>query len=183
MQDRKNITLFQSGDYAGFERLYEKYIDVIFAFILRKTSDTQVAEDICSQVWIKVLKSLEFFGDKDNANFKSWVYCIAQNSVIDYYRTRKGDVDIDAIAEPGISNDFASMIDQKNKLEKVTEYMQTMKPTEREILTLRIWDDLSYKQIAKILSKKEDACKKSFSRGIKKITANISMLLLIIFSL
>jgi DNA-directed RNA polymerase specialized sigma24 family protein len=61
VQDRKYIGAFQAGDYSGFEYLYEKYIDVIFAFILRKTSDKQITEDICSQVWIKVLKSLEFF--------------------------------------------------------------------------------------------------------------------------
>lgn len=181
MQDRKHITAFQAGDYSGFEKLYEKYIDVIFAFILRKTSDTQVAEDICSQVWIKALKSLEFFGDKENANFKAWIYCIAQNTVIDYYRTKKESVDVESIAEPWINNDFAQAIDQKSKLDEVLKYMESLKPLEREIVTLRIWDDLSYKHIAKILDKKEDACKKTFSRALKKIQANIKLAIFILF--
>lgn len=181
MQDRKYITAFQSGDYSGFEYLYEKYIDVIYAFIFRKTSDRQVAEDICSQVWIKALKSLEFFWDRENANFKSWIYCIAQNTLIDYYRTQKEKIDIESIAQPGISSDFAKIIDQKSKLQEVTDYMETMKPIEREIVTLRIWDDLSYKHIAKILEKNEDACKKIFSRALKKIRANIAMMVFILF--
>jgi len=46
---------------------------------------------------------------------------------------------------------------------------------------LRIWDDLSYKHIAKILHKKEDACKKSFSRALKKIQANITVMLFFLF--
>lgn len=181
MQDRKYVSAFQAGDYSGFESLYEKYIDVIFAFILRKTSDTQVAEDICSQVWIKVLKSLEFFGDKENANFKAWIYCIAQNTVIDYYRSKKEKIDIEGISEPWINLDFAAYIDQKSKLEEVLDYMDTLKPTEREIVTLRIWDDLSYKHIAKILDKNEDACKKTFSRALKKIQANIKIVIFILF--
>jgi len=183
MQDRKYVSAFQAGDYSGFESLYDKYIDVIFAFILRKTSDVQLAEDITSNVWIKVLKSLEFFGERDNANFKSWIYCIAQNTVIDHYRTQKEIVDLDSIAEPWISSDFAKIIDQKSKLKEVTDYMDTMKPIEREVVTLRIWDDLSYKHIAKILDKKEDACKKIFSRTLKKIKANIGVLIVILFFL
>jgi len=61
MQDREYINRFQAGDYEAFGALYEKYIDQIFAFIYRKTSHREVAEDICSKVWTKALKSLEFF--------------------------------------------------------------------------------------------------------------------------
>lgn len=183
MQDRKYVNAFQAGDYSGFESLYEKYIDVIFAFILRKTSDYQLAEDICSQVWIKALKSLEFFWDIENANFKAWIYCIAQNTVIDYYRSQRDSIDIESIAEVWIQSDFANIIDQKAKLAEVLDYMATLQASEREIVTLRIWDDLSYKNIAKILDKKEDACKKSFSRALKKIQANIKSLIFILFSL
>lgn len=180
MQDRNYVWAFQAWDYSGFESLYEKYVDLIFAFIYRKTSDRELAEDMTSQVWIKVLKSLEFFGEKDNANFKSWIYRIAQNTVIDHYRTRKEKIDIDAIAYPGISEDFAASIDNKKKLSQVVEYMWTLKAVEREVLALRIWDDLSYKHIARLIWKKEDTCKKIFSRGLEKIKANIVMLILIV---
>lgn len=116
MRDRKYITRFQAGDFEAFGFLYERYIDNIFAFVYRKTSDREVAEDITSKVWMKALRSLEFFGEKDNANFKSWIYRIAQNTVIDYYRTRKEQVDIDNIVETGICNNFAKNIDNKDKL-------------------------------------------------------------------
>jgi RNA polymerase sigma-70 factor (ECF subfamily) len=183
MRDREYICRFQNGDFEAFGVLYEKYIDAIFAFVYRKTSDKEIAEDITSRVWMKALKSLEFFGDRDNANFKSWIYRIAQNTVIDYYRTRKEQVDIDAIVEVGICEDFAVRIDSNDKLSKVTEFLQTLKPIEREIVILRVWDDLSYKHIAGLLDKKEDNCKKIFSRALKKIQANIVMLLLILFTL
>jgi RNA polymerase sigma-70 factor (ECF subfamily) len=116
MRDRKYIDRFQAGDFEAFGFLYERYIDNIFAFVYRKISDKEIAEDLTSRVWMKALKSLEFFGEKDNANFKSWIYRIAQNTVIDYYRCHKEQVDIDAIVEIGISNDFACEIDNKDKL-------------------------------------------------------------------
>lgn len=59
--------------------------------------------------------------------------------------------------------------------------MGSLQPIEREIVTLRIWDDLSYKHIAKVLDKKEDACKKTFSRALKKIQANIKLVIFILF--
>lgn len=181
MRDREYICRFQNGDFDAFGVLYEKYIDAIFAFIYRKTSDREIAEDLTSRVWMKALKSLEFFGDKNNANFKSWIYRIAHNTVIDYYRTRKEKIDIDAIIEPWISLDFAAEIDNSDKLAQVVEYLWQLKAIEREIVILRIWDDLSYKCIAKLLDKKEDNCKKIFSRALKKIQGNIVMMLLILF--
>lgn len=177
MQDRKYIDRFQAGDFDAFGVLYEKYIDTIFAFVYRKTSDREVAEDITSQVWIKVLKSLEFFGEKENAGFKSWIYCIANNTVIDYYRTKKEYWDIEHIREIWISEAFADEIDDRDRLTDVLEYMNNLKTIEREIVTLRIWDDMSYKEIAKVVWKKPDNCKKILSRALAKIGANVAMFL------
>lgn len=161
--------------------LYERYIDQIFAYIYRKTSDREVAEDICSQVWIKALKSLEFFGEDENAHFKAWIYRIANNSVIDYYRTRKEKVDIDEIIEPGIREDFAAQIDAKDKLTEIRKFLDTLSDIQKEIFILRIWDDMSYKHIAKLLGKKEDNCKKIFSRTLEKLKANIYLFFALIF--
>jgi len=183
MQDRKYVWIFQAWDYSWFEVLYEKYIDLIFAYIYRKTSDREVAEDLCSQVWIKVLKSLEFFWERDNANFKSWLYRIAKNTVIDHYRCRKEKVSIDEIVEVWISSDFAKELDIKGQLVKAVDYMQTLKPLEREVLTLRIWDDLSYKHISKLVDRKEVTCKKIFSRGVEKLRANISLIIVLLLVL
>lgn len=180
MRDREYVTRFQAGDFEAFAALYEKYMDRIFAFVYRKTSQRETAEDLTSQVWMKALRGLEYFGENENANFKAWIYCIANNTVIDYYRTNKPEQDIDEIVEPGISEDFAKHIDDKDTLKAVREYLKQLKPLEQEIFVMRIWDDMSYKHIAKILWKSEDACKKSFSRTIKKVVANVSVLLLVI---
>lgn len=180
MRDRQYINRFQNWDFEAFGVLYERYIDKIYAFILRKVSDKETAEDLCSQVWMKAMKSLEFFWEKENAGFSSWIYRIANNTVIDYYRTKKDITDLDAAWEVGISKDIAQTIDDSDTLNRVQKYLDTLKPLEKEIVILRIWDDLSYKEISRICSKKEDNCKKIFSRALQKIQANISILLIIL---
>jgi len=183
MRDRDYVSSFQSWDFDAFWALYEKYIDNIFSFIYRKTSDHQIAEDLTSKVWMKALKGLEFFWEQDNANFKSWIYRIAQNTVIDYYRSHKQEGDIEDCLHLGFSPDFVESIDNNNKLSEVKAYLWQLKDIEQEIVTLRVWDNLSYKQIAKILEKKEDNCKKIFSRALKKIKSNIGMILLILLAI
>ena len=122
----------------------------------RKTGERELAEDLTSQIWMKALKSLEFFGEMENAGFQSWIYRIAHNTVIDHYRTQKTQLDLDSIYEIGISSDIGKQIDDTDTLGRVLEYLDTLKCIEREIVILRIWDDLPYTSIAKLCDKKED---------------------------
>ncbi len=183
MQDQELIVRFQEGDFDAFGDLYERYIDRIFAFILRKTSDRQVAEDLTSQVWMKTMKGLSWFSSKKWASFRSWIYRIAQNTVIDYYRTKKQDIAIDEMVEIWFSLDIEKYIDDRRKLQEVQEFLRGLKKIEQEIVILRVWDELSYREIAEITGKKEDNCKQIFGRTLKKIRAHIIAFFLIIILL
>ncbi len=183
MQEQDYILAFQKGDFDAFGNLYELYIDKIFAFILRKTSEREIAEDLCSQVWMKAMKGLDKFSEQEGASFKSWIYRIAQNTVIDYYRGKKEQVHLDEIVESGFHEDIASCIDNSDRLDEVQAFLTTLKAFEREIVILRVWDDLSYKEISEITWKKEDNCKQTFKRTLEKIQANVPILLFLILFL
>lgn len=175
MQDYDYIIRFQDWDFDAFGKLYERYIDQIFGFVFRKTSDRAVAEDVTSQVWIKAMKGLQKFSHREWASFKSWIYRIAQNSVIDYYRSTQVEVDIEDIFELGFSLDMAQYIDNKDKLWEVQSFLSGLSPIEQEVVVLRVWDELSYKEIAELLGKKEDNCKQIYKRTMLKVHANIMM--------
>ena len=171
------------GDFDSFGELYEMYIDQIFAFVLRKTSQRELAEDITSQVWMKAMKWLEKFSEQEGASFKSWIYCIANNTIIDHYRSKKEQVDIDEIWEIWFSEDLAKCIDDKDKLQEVQWFLGGLKAIEQEIVVLRVWDELSYREIAQITGKKEDNCKQIYKRTLEKIQANLMLILLVIILL
>ena len=71
--------------------------------------------------------------------------------MIDYYRTKKEHVATDDIEDQlGYETDFSGNVDDKNVLERVLEYLETIPSEQKQILIIRIWDDLSYAQIAQI---------------------------------
>ena len=182
MEDKQIVLACQSWDLAKFWELYDKYINKIYKFIYLKTSSQQTAEDITSEVFMKAMNSIwNFNTQKDNFSFQSWIYTIAQNKVIDFYRTNKQTADIEECYDLGQYTDFASKVDNNDKLNEVKKYLDTLKSEQKEIIILRIWEDLSYKEIAEITWKTEDNCKKIVSRNLKNIAANFIIFLFILF--
>lgn len=78
------------------------------------------------------------------------------------------------IHEPGYETDISRDIDSRDTLAQVLEYMEQLSPREKSILTLRIWDELSYEEIAEITGESVANSKKIVSRTLEKIAANVS---------
>jgi RNA polymerase sigma-70 factor (ECF subfamily) len=126
------------------------------------------------------MNSINSFKSQEWASFKSWIYTIANNKVIDFYRTQKTSTDIEECFDLWIHHDFADDVDNKDKLNKILEFLDTLKADQKEVIVLRIWEDLSYKEISEITWKTLDNCKKIVSRNLKTIQANFILLLFII---
>ena len=71
-------------------------------------------------------------------------------------------------------------IDHKTKLESVMNYLNTLKSEQKEIVIMRIWDDLSYAEIGTITGKSVDSCKKTVSRLLIQIQSNVVSLCIFI---
>ena len=83
----------------------------------------------------------------------------------------------------GSDGDISSDIIAKEKIEEVKEYLQKLDPEKREIVIMRIWDNLSYEEISEILGKSEASCKMSFSRVMAQLRKDISLTSLILLLL
>ena len=70
------------------EEIYKEYHDKVLRYVLSKVNDFHLAEDLVSDVFVKVYEKLDTFNDK-KASFSTWIYTITRNRLIDYYRTRK----------------------------------------------------------------------------------------------
>lgn len=170
--DSKELTLIQagqSGDQEAFGQLYDQYFKKIYSFVYYKVSHKQSAEDLVADTFYKALANFKKF-DANRGNFSSWLYKIARNSVIDHYRTTKETQDLENIPDfPEIDNN----LDKKLSLDEVREKLYKLNEIQREIIILRVWHDLSYKEIAEIVGKSEDNCKMIFSRGIKELRLSL----------
>lgn len=181
MEDKELVIQCQSGNLSMFWELYDRYIDRIYKFIYIKTSSREIAEDIASEVFYKAMNSIgSFRSAEEGTSFKSWIYTIANNKVIDFYRTQKQVSDIEDCYDLWIHNDFSWDVDNKDKIDKVLAFIETLKVDQKEVVLLRVWEDLSYKEISEITGKSLDNCKKIVSRSLKNIQANFILILLII---
>ena len=165
---------YQQGNLEEFTKLYDFYIKKIYDFIYYRTQHRETAEDITSKTFIKALDNMDKF-NPNSGTFKAWLYCIARNTVIDHYRTQKKDVDIDNVFNLANDEDMVRDVDAKMKIETIKEYMEKLKPQERDIIILRVWDQLSYKEISEVLNKSEASIKMMFSRTMIKLRQEMAL--------
>ncbi len=182
MSEKDLIHKCQAWELDHFWDLYELYIDKIYRFCYLKTSNKDLAEDITSNVFVKALEKIDSFDAGAGSSFQAWLYKIAYNKIVDYYRSNNDSPNLEQLMEYHFykSIDFEKQIDDKNKLAQVREFLNTLKPVHAEIVLLRIWEDLSYEEISQITWKTVDNAKQIFSRSLKKIQANITSLILLL---
>lgn len=159
------------GDTARFAELYDAYIRKIYDFIYYKTHHKETAEDLTSETFFKALKNIRQFDQ--NRSFKSWLYGIAHNAVIDHYRTARPTTDIDDVWDlPGEDNTIRDT-ETKLALAEVQKHLSKLTTIQRDILILRLWQDMPYKEIAEIVGKSEANSKMIYSRAIAQLRASV----------
>lgn len=165
-----------------FENYYSLYSDTIYNYIYFKVwNDAHLAYDITSEVFMKVLKNLEKY-DINKWNFQSWLYKIAGNTVIDYYRSTHENENIDEYIENIMAyyDEIDKKIDLELDLKRVYEELNSLSPETKKIITLRIFEELSFAQIATIMEMSEAACKMQVKRWLENIKDKLVMLVLLL---
>lgn len=176
-QLNKMINLAQAGDSQAFASVYDLYIGKIYNFIFYKTLHQPLAEDLTSQTFLKAWKNIKQF---QGGSFSAWLYSIARNLVIDHFRAQKEFLNIDDCWDLQASDDIFKEVDDRLKIEKIKTAFSQLNSKEREILILRFWQDLSFKEIALILQKNEGAVKMSFGRAVNALKKEMPLELFIL---
>lgn len=174
----------QTGDSQAFALIYDTFIKKIYDFVFYKTMHQQLAEDLTSQTFLKAWKNIAQF---KGGNFSAWLYTIARNIVVDHYRSQKEILAVEDFWDLKADDDVLREVEERLKIEKLQQGLARLKSSEREILMLRLWQDLPFKEIAVILGKNEGAAKMSFARAMeslkKEMPAELFILLPLILNL
>ena len=97
-----------AAEKMSYDEVYEKYADKVKGYIYPKVTNRADAEDLHSAVFIKVYQKFETF-DQSKASVSTWVYTIARNTVIDYFRARRIHEEVQedsAISEDNVADDL-----------------------------------------------------------------------------
>lgn len=171
------IKACQAGNAHAFGALYDAHVRSVYDYIYYKTFHKETAEDLTSHAFIKAIDNIQSF-QPEKAQFRTWLLRIAHNLVVDYYRTRKNDINIDDASQQENTGNKENLLETTHthlEIERIKELIQELPQTEQDILRLRLWQDIPYKEISEIVGKSEANCKMIFSRGVKKIRASVTL--------
>ena len=180
--DNQIITQIHAGKPQAFALLYEKYVDKIYAFIYYKTHHKQTAEDITSFTFTKALENIHQF-KPHKGSFQAWLYQIARNNVNDFYRNHHFSKSIEDAWDIATTEDIERDVDLRNQLAEIKQGLQQLSSSQRDIVILRVWQNLSYAEIAAITGKSVNACKMDFSRATHSLRKEFQLAILLFFLL
>lgn len=159
-----------------FSELYQQNYSKIFGYVLKRVASVEIAQDITSETFFKALKNLKKFRWK-NISFSSWLYRIASNETVNYFRKNKyKSISLEKFCEPANFNTPSiEIITAEDKLKQQTEFLELhqkikkLKPIYQEVIVLKFFEKKKIKEIAEILSKREGTIKSLIHRSIKKL--------------
>jgi RNA polymerase sigma-70 factor, ECF subfamily len=170
IDERELIRSSQGGDRDAFACLYETHIDRIHRYIYFRVYDRELSEDLTSLVFLKVWENLGTF-KSGQIPFLGWLYRIAHNTVIDYYRTRKTLLPLEDVDVLKLS--YSDGVDEKIDLnifsQALAEALKVLTSTQREVLILRFISGLTFTEIARRLDKKQGAVRALQMRGLRRL--------------
>ncbi|MDP3015338.1 MAG: sigma-70 family RNA polymerase sigma factor [bacterium] len=159
------------GEASAFGLLYDRYQTQIYRFIYLKVSHREEAEDLTHQVFLKSWQTISGYKFQ-GLPFSSWLYRIARNQVIDYYRTKKNNLNIEEISESKIDDssiEVIEILDDNSNVKKIKEAIKQLNPGHQDVIILRFIEELSLKETASALKKSEMAVKLLQHRAIKNL--------------
>jgi RNA polymerase sigma-70 factor (ECF subfamily) len=166
--EKEIIEKAKNGEKEAFGLLYDYYHPRIYRFIFLKVSNKQDAEDITHQVFLSAWQNIKNY-EPQGFPFSSWLYKISRNAVIDFYRSKKNEISLEEVGDRLNDELRIDKIDLKIQIEKVMKALKKLKPEYQDIIIMRFVDDLSIKEVAKVLDKSEGAVKIMQHRAINSL--------------
>ncbi len=163
-----------------FSAIYDSHAEKIYRFIYYKTLHRETAEDLTSHTFMNALEHMDQF-DPKRGSITVWLYRIARNLIIDHYRRKRSTVDIDDVWDLASGDDPASEVHDSIRIEEVKAALGKLPREQRDIVILRIWEDMPYKEIALVLEKSESACKMTFSRVMARLREELAVAAFMLF--
>lgn len=163
------VQLAQAGDTEAFGYLYDTYIDRIYRYIFFRVTDEQLAEDLTAQVFCKAWEHLDRY-KLGGAPFVAWLYTIARNSVIDYYRTRKDTVALEeATSLVGDGPQPHEQAELKFETESLRIALEALTEEQQQVLVLKFISGMTTEEIAQHLGKRPGAVRALQMRGLQAL--------------
>lgn len=159
MTDEELAVSYIGGNNRAFDLLLSRTKDLLFSYILFVVHDENSANDIFQETFVKAIVGLQNGKYTTNGKFSSWLVRIAHNAIMDWFRHRKQNSIVDVNEEndlSGISNDDVLDTNCEENfvndqvLEDVKRLMEYLPAPQREVVFMRYYQDMSFKEISQV---------------------------------
>ena len=169
MTDEMVMEAVKSGDLQQASLLFERYNRRIYNFLAKMTMDQQLAEDLCQNVFLRMIKYRSSY--RDGSRFQSWIYQIARNVFSDHYQSVKNRyasfVDVEKIGDHMADNEESQQMDEKEIL--LQRSMARLTEEQRELLVLTRFQQMKYEEVAELMDTTVSNIKVKIHRAIIRL--------------
>ncbi len=157
MTDEELALAYIDGNNRAFDELLSRSQDKVFTYIMYVVKDEDLANDLFQETFLKVITKMQNGRYADSGKFIWWVTRIAHNVIIDHYRALKSSKIIETGKDNDLSNlNSASVLDGSRESELTNEQVlrdvkrlvEALPETQREVVFMRFFQELSFKEIA-----------------------------------
>jgi RNA polymerase sigma factor (sigma-70 family) len=155
ISDQELINLYIQGNHSCLEDLISRHKNKIFSYILTVVKDRHLAEDLFQDTFMKVINTIKSGNYKEEGKFIQWAMRIAHNLTIDYFRKSKRFPTVENGGEYDIFETLNMMdrsVEQRlvfdQVLKDVRRLVDYLPPEQRQVVLMRHYEDLSFKEIA-----------------------------------
>lgn len=150
-----------------FEELYDTYYNNVYRYIYAAVKDKWNTEDIISTVFTNIYRHREKIQDIEGS--KNWVFRIAHNTIIDFYRKNSKVIPIDEFLDRGNEDSGFEHVLIKDEIRQVKKIIDEFPEDTKTMIYMRYYSGLKFREIAEATSISENTVKSTVTRAIKKI--------------
>ncbi len=170
VDDRDLVRRASGGDPDALAELVQRHQGTLFRFLLSRTGDEDRAADLTQDTFLKALRSLSQY--RGESTFRTWLLAIARNEMLGRYRQdrKRGEQDLESAAEV-VDND--PLLDEQaavqGDVERMKRLMERLPEKQRMSVWLRLYDGLSFREVAEATGSTEGAARVNYFHGIRKL--------------
>ncbi len=176
--DEELMLRYGRGDARAFELLYRRHRLPLYRFLLRQIGNADTAEDLFQDLWMRVVNSRKRY--EVRAKFTSWVYAIAHNRLMDFYRANGrasflSHEESESVLEDTPAVEIAAdlRLDRKRAVERLLAALAELPDAQREAFLLQQEGELSIEEIAAATGASPETAKSRLRYAVAKLRASL----------
>lgn len=182
--DEQLILCYHKGNAEAFEKLYMRYKNAIYHYFYRQVQTAGIADELHQDVWLNIIKSSSGFTQQ--SSFKTWLYKIAHNRLVDYYRqTSKQPLHLvrKTVAEPGIETtdkpdcpqtEPDTVLQEQQLNYALLEGIASLPKEQQEVFLLHERSGMTLQEIAGVTDSSFESTKSRLRYAVKKLRQHLA---------